>query len=112
MELSAFHQLASEQGLDAEDLSVEIRSTSTTIAVGEKEEPAVLVASALEDEGDLVDGEHDSRSEDESGEPWLETDYLSWAQRITGDLCFADQVERDLHIATPPGVGHMQPGAF
>lgn len=104
MELSAFHQLAPGQDLDAEALSFEFTSTSTTIAVGEtEEEPAVLVASALEDEGELAAGETTARTEDESGEPWLGSDYLSWAQRISGDLCFADQVERDLHMATPLG---------
>lgn len=104
MELSAFHQWAPEQDLDAEDLSVEISSTSTTIDVDEvEEEPAVRVASALEDEGELVEGERNARTEDDTGEPWLGTDYMSWAQRISGDLSFADQVERDLHMATPLG---------
>lgn len=104
MELSAFHQWAPEQELDGEDLSIEISSTSTTIDVDEvEEESAVLVASALEDEGELVQGENNARTEDDTGEPWLETDYMSWAQRISGDLCFADQVERDLHMATPLG---------
>lgn len=104
MELSAFHQWAPEQELDGEDLSIEISSTSTTIDVDEvEEEPGVLVASALEDEGELARGGDDTRTEDDTGEPWLETDYMSWAERISGDLCFADQVERDLHMATPLG---------
>lgn len=80
MELSAFHQWAPEQELDGEDLSIEISSTSTTIDVDEvEEEPGVLVASALEDEGELARGGDDTRTEDDTGEPWLETDYMSWA---------------------------------
>lgn len=104
MELSAFHQWAPGHDLDTEDLSIEYTTTSTTVAVDEvAEEPAVLVASALEDEGELGAGENTARHDDESAEPWLGSDYLSWAQRISGDLCFADQVERDLHMSTPLG---------
>lgn len=66
-------------------------------------EQRINVLAALEDEGDPA--AHGVERTLEGGEraPWLESEFLSWAQRISGDLGFADSVERDLRLVTPLG---------
>ncbi|WP_333617676.1 hypothetical protein [Dietzia sp.] len=100
--------------------SLDAARTAADLGADSPDQSIHLLA-ALEDEGEFeaVFGTEPAAAEEgaetpadsgrcasagtEEPAPWLDSEFRSWVERISGDLGFADSVERDLRLVTPLG---------